>query len=276
LTSSREELLRLSDRNAVAALRHFTLFTPGGRVEDHPGVVLAASSDPYPGPFHNAAVRTEPGVDPQVVIGHAQRFFSTVGRSFVLWVALHADADLARAAERAGLRSRGSGPGAAGMAVHAPFPDPRVPAGIEFQEVMREPETRSFGRVVAAAFAARREPQPPAATLAMFANPEVLLHPRVLAYLVCVDSEPMACAMAFMSDGGAGLYWVSTLAQARQRGLGDLITRVITNACFGRGAPAVVLQSSTMGESIYRRMGFVELTRYQRYIGTPTGTAGLG
>ena len=49
---------------------------------------------------------------------------------------------------------------------------------------------------------------------------------------------------------------------ARGRGLGDLVTRVVTQRAFDLGAAFVSLQASEMGEPVYRRMGYREVHRY--------------
>jgi ribosomal protein S18 acetylase RimI-like enzyme len=266
INSERQNLLQASDENAVEALRHFTRLTPGGVVEEDDELVLAASSHPYVGPMHNAAFRIDPRADPHRVVTRAQHFFWSLGRGFVLWVSGHADSDLAEAARDSGLRPRGPGQGAAGMVVDVPFDEWELPPQTQLVRVTDVSHAKAFGTIVADAFADRPTPQPREATLAMFANPEVLLHHQVISYIAQIDDIPVACAMAFISAATGGIYWVSTVQQARNRGLGNLLTRVLTNLSFASGTDAVVLQSSSMGESLYRRMGFRELTRYQRYI----------
>ncbi len=84
-----------------------------------------------------------------------------------------------------------------------------------------------------------------------------------------VEERPAAAAVAILSDGIAGLYWVATLPEARGRGLGEACTRLAGNRAFELGARCVVLQASKMGEPIYRRMGYREVTRYRWYAKGP-------
>jgi ribosomal protein S18 acetylase RimI-like enzyme len=68
--------------------------------------------------------------------------------------------------------------------------------------------------------------------------------------------------MVVVTHGVAGVYWVGTVPAARGRGLAELCTRAAGNAGFDRGARIAALQASVMGEPLYRRMGYVEVTRY--------------
>ena len=57
--------------------------------------------------------------------------------------------------------------------------------------------------------------------------------------------------------------WVSCADAARGRGLGDTVTRAVTNEAFGRGADLVTLEASPFGEHTYARMGYREIYRYR-------------
>jgi GNAT superfamily N-acetyltransferase len=68
--------------------------------------------------------------------------------------------------------------------------------------------------------------------------------------------------MTVVTHGVAGIYWVGTTPAARGRGLAELCARAADNAGFDLGARITSLQASVMGEPVYRRMGYVEVTRY--------------
>jgi predicted acetyltransferase len=71
--------------------------------------------------------------------------------------------------------------------------------------------------------------------------------------------------MVMVTHGVAGVYWVGTTPEARGRGLAEIVTRTAGNAGFDMGATVTALQASVMGEPIYRRMGYREITRYPWY-----------
>ncbi len=72
--------------------------------------------------------------------------------------------------------------------------------------------------------------------------------------------------MVILTHGVGGIYWVGTTPAVRGKGLAELVTRAVGNVAFDMGARAVVLQASPMGDPIYRRMGYREVTRYPYYV----------
>jgi GNAT superfamily N-acetyltransferase len=80
------------------------------------------------------------------------------------------------------------------------------------------------------------------------------------------DGAALATALALLSHGIAGIYWVGTRPEARGRGLGAAVTAAASRWAFERGAGAVVLQASREGEPVYRRLGFREITRYPSFV----------
>jgi hypothetical protein len=72
--------------------------------------------------------------------------------------------------------------------------------------------------------------------------------------------------MSFVDDAVACLQWVGTVAQARHLSLGQIVTEWATNNAFDRGATAVTLQASPMGEPLYARLGYETQYHYREYV----------
>jgi hypothetical protein len=290
------ELIQACDVNAAAALRYFTR-SGGGDVTEAAGVLLAASTSPYCGSFHNAAVRIDHWTDPASVIDRADEFFGSRGRGYVLWAERGVDADLEKEAAAAGMALRRPAAGAPVMLVTAPLPSAEPARDVSLVPVTTADQAAAFAGIVAAAYTAREEPradasagaddsvpgvrtvdgqpQPPGASLAMFSQPAALWATETYAVIARLNGEPVSCAVLYQADGVGGVYWVSTVKAARRRGLAELVTTAVTNEGFRRGARLVTLQASSMGAPLYRRMGFVEVGRCRRYVRTLPAVEGL-
>ena len=66
-----------------------------------------------------------------------------------------------------------------------------------------------------------------------------------------------------MHQGVGGIYWVGTRPELARRGLAAALVRRVSNHLFEHGARCVVLQASKMGEPVYLRLGYREITRYR-------------
>jgi hypothetical protein len=83
--------------------------------------------------------------------------------------------------------------------------------------------------------------------------------------------------MCILTHAVAGIYWVGTVPAARGKGLAELCTRAAGNAGFDMGARIASLQASVMGEPVYLKMGYVEVTRYPWAVRfEPPGPARIG
>jgi len=75
-------------------------------------------------------------------------------------------------------------------------------------------------------------------------------------------AEPVATAATVASDGAIGLYNVATMPEERGKGYAEAITRHAVAAASGdTGLKRVILQSTALGERLYRRLGFREVSR---------------
>jgi len=255
----RATLVLLSDLNYAEAYRELTR-RAGGTVRDEDGLVCWAGTHALP-VLVNGVMRTGERLAPADVLTRAQRFFAERRRGFSIVLRGDRDTDLAPVCEEAGMARMGDSPG---MVLERRLPDGPPPAGVTLRRVETAADVAAFARVNGEAYATYG--MPPDCAPALFARPETLLAPHVVAVLGCVDGVPASAAMAIHTHGIAGIYWVGTTPAARGKGLAELCTRTVGNAAFDQGARAVVLQASTMGEPIYTRMGYEAVTRYPYYV----------
>jgi GNAT superfamily N-acetyltransferase len=84
-------------------------------------------------------------------------------------------------------------------------------------------------------------------------------------FLAALDGERAGISAAVRTTPSGGIYSVATVEKARRRGVGSAVTWAAVDAIRGWGCSSAVLQSSEMGYSVYRAMGFREVTRYRRF-----------
>jgi hypothetical protein len=262
----RVEVLAAGDLNLVEVLRHFARSQPAGVVHEEAGIVCFAGSPVWPGPFDNGAFALAPRVGPSEAVVRVIRFFDGLRSGYCVWSAEHHDPGIARAAEGAGLVSMGEGPPQ--MVLDHRLADAVAPDDVELRPVVDEVTRRDYLAVLADSFTTTQGT--PAEVLeGNFGHVDALHGPNVRAVVAYVDGAPVAGAFVLVSHGVAGVQYVGTVGRARGRGLGELVTRWVSNAGFDLGARIAALQASDMGEPIYRRMGYETVSRYSFFMGPP-------
>lgn len=78
-------------------------------------------------------------------------------------------------------------------------------------------------------------------------------------YLGILHGQPVATSCLFFGRGVAGIYSVSTLVEARGKGVGAAMTLIPLQEAREMGYRIGVLQSSEMGYNIYKKLGFRHL-----------------
>ena len=258
-------MLAAGDRNLAAVLRHAAQTTPGAAFDDDGRLVMVSTVPSWPGPYHNGVMRLDRSLPPEEVLARAHAFFSGQADAYCVWIADHVDADLREAAIGAGLTLLGDA-SAPRMAIdHVPTPPP-VPAGVMLEEVVDEAGRRAYVDVTVEAYVDAFLPG--FAIREQLARLEALRADNVRAVVAIDQGEPVAAASIVVSDGIASVQLVGTVPAARQRGLAELCTQWTVQAGFDAGAQAIVLEASEAGEPVYRRMGFVELSRYRWCLGS--------
>ena len=266
---TRAQRIQLSDLNLAEANRELSR-RAGGAVLDEDGIVLWSGGHPLP-VLCNAVLRTDTRMPAAEVLARADAFFGARGRGYTAYLRAHADEDLREAVLEAGFTAMGDSPG---MVLDARLEDAQPPAGVTLERVETAAQAEAFAQVMEEAYASLG--MPPGVAPAVL-GADVQIAPHITSFLARLeDGTPAAGAMCILSHGVAGIYWVGTTPAARGRGLAELCTRAAGNVGFDAGARIAALQASKMGEPIYRKMGYVEVTRYPTLVRfTPPPAPGI-
>jgi ribosomal protein S18 acetylase RimI-like enzyme len=137
-----------------------------------------------------------------------------------------------------------------------------LPDGVAVRLAATPDDVAAYAAIAGHAF--RHLQFPEAITRETLENPDVMLDPSVVVALADLDGRPVAgaCSILFGPEPDGYVGWVACHDDARGRGLGDVVTRRVTNEAFERGAGIVTLEASHFGEHTYARMGYRELYRY--------------
>lgn len=125
-------------------------------------------------------------------------------------------------------------------------------AGVEVREVA-EPGLAAFRAVQAEVF----ELAP--AVAAAFLPRAALDVPGIRWFLATYDGVPCGTAAVSLSEHGAGVVGVGTLAAYRGRGVGRTVTAAAVAWAAGMGADLAWLYPSAMAQRMYERLGFTTL-----------------
>ncbi|GAA0407416.1 MULTISPECIES: GNAT family N-acetyltransferase [Micromonospora] len=88
---------------------------------------------------------------------------------------------------------------------------------------------------------------------------------ELLRFVARLDGRVVGTAATLISNGVAGIYVVSTVAEQRGRGIGTAVTAAALRAGRERGLRVGTLQASSAGEPVYRRMGFETIDHYRLF-----------
>lgn len=257
------QLLALADANQAEFAREHARWLPPTHIHERTGLLLTAAGLRAPGPWNAVIGLGAEPADPKATLTAAAEFFDPIQHHCAVYVREHLDVQLELACRERGYELGSDAPG---MVLRRPstlHPLAGMPMGLQLQLVNATEHARELVEVVAHAYETLQ--MPPAITRTLLSKPERWLRPHYETFLLREEAHAVAGAQLLWSHGIAGMYWVATLPQARKRGHAERVTRAVCHHAFERGARAVVLQASRGAETIYRRVGFKELTRYRTY-----------
>jgi ribosomal protein S18 acetylase RimI-like enzyme len=258
---SESELLRLSDLNLVEYWCESSRWVPNSEIVQCQDTVFIDSGLDFPS--HSFAFNLAVGQNesPDDFIDRAKAFFSKRKPAFSLILRGHCDQAIIQHCKDNKTFLVAEAPG---MVLDEPIKKGTVPPGARLHWVEDKNGVQHFKQVVAEAFHDLGLPKEVGESY--FAYAERVISPYSVLAVAYLEGEPASAAMAMLSHGIAGIYWVGTTKEARGMGLGGYCTREVSNAAFELGARKVVLQASKFGEPVYLKMGYREITRYPWFI----------
>jgi GNAT superfamily N-acetyltransferase len=192
--------------------------------------------------------------------------------AFVWWVApSDLPLDLGTRLERGGLTLEGRAPAMAADLAELPLHE-APPQGLDIVPVTDVATLGDYLDVVAADWLEATDGEPTEVqrrTFDAFAReiPKRFgREPVPLRWIGRIDGEVVATSRVAIGAGVAGLYAVLTRPSARGRGVGRAMTLAALRSAASLGYRIGVLQSSDLGYSVYRRLGFRELFTYEVYV----------
>jgi GNAT superfamily N-acetyltransferase len=258
-----------ADLNLADATRIHHRWQAGARLLEQDGVMLHQGSLPIPAPFMNTVMRLDAQVPAARLIAQARAFFGGSSNPFAPVLCMRRDADIAALLATEGFTLQAD---LALMLTERPSTPAPLAEGWRLQWLEgrhlpqgdTHPDLAGFIDCCAQAYASLGLPA--FMTPFFFTQTAQVLSPDVSIVLARQGQDAAAAAAMVLHTGEmAGLYWVAARPEARGQGLAAACTVAATNLALERGARAVALQASPMGDPIYRRLGWREYDRLQRW-----------
>jgi GNAT superfamily N-acetyltransferase len=160
-----------------------------------------------------------------------------------------------------GFTSQGKG---AGMAIYLKElnEEKNTPAGFKIVEVKDKETLKIWCRIAGTAFSI---PEPAISSIYEWFAREIELKQPLKFYLGLLNGKPVATSNYYLGAGVCGIYFVGTLPEARNKGIGFSITQKPLLEAKKLGYKAGILQASSMGYPVYLKLGFREYSKIGSY-----------
>ena len=193
-------------------------------------------------------------------IREMQDRFESAGVAPTWWIDAHSTpADIGERLERMGLVYET----VPAMRIESTLvPERRSPAGVTLSWAVDPESVRAAMYLIVAGFGM---PEGLGGPLADLMTPVVRPGGPVRTVVAQLDGIPVAVAQGILVGDAVSLFNVTTLEAARGRGIGAAVTVAILRDATERGARFGVLESSDMGLSVYRRIGFRDVGFFRVY-----------
>lgn len=237
----------------------------GGHIQEEAGCMLYAAAPSGPA-LWNGVLRFRGAAGADEILAAARAFFDPLSRGFTLHCLEPFHSDLVEQLSACGREPSVDTPQ---MILDSPVKPPELRPGHRIMTVENEAGRADFLSVIGAAF----ETLGVERSVWSQAYPDVasLSDDAIITFVVYREDQPAATGMCYLHAGVALLFNIGTHPDHRRQGLGEIVTRAATQEGFRRGASLASLQATSMGEGLYARIGYREVSRYYWYVYPPGG-----
>lgn len=89
---------------------------------------------------------------------------------------------------------------------------------------------------------------------------------KIKIFIYTENNECLGCGIVFFdSSNNAGFHMIGTIPKGRGKGIGKKITEKLLTVAKSKGYNNCVLHASKMGESIYKKLGFIAYGELETY-----------
>jgi GNAT superfamily N-acetyltransferase len=254
-----------SDFRAVEAnLRESFRVLARGRARadliEMPGVTIAslgAAFQMFNAAFLSAPVATPEEMEERLALAHQHFHERSLPWAFWIcedWLDRGVRRKLSRLCEWSGLRLTAEMPG---MVAQTLKRSSRLLPALEFRRVDTGPVLADFRTIGSHCF------HVPLVWFSEVFDESIAERPFVC-WVGYADGIPVTTGASITDNGVTGIYNIATIPEYRGRGYGEATTRWAA-AFAGEDAGRVILQSTSLGLGMYRRMGFDAVTRILVY-----------
>lgn len=129
-----------------------------------------------------------------------------------------------------------------------------IPEGMEIKEVLNLEELKTWTDVLVESFEFPKIAESYKKYFINLGTPNLNFH----YYLGLFNENPVASAVLFEGKGAAGIFYVGTVREAREKGIAKAIVHYSLNKAKNEGYNISILQASEMGYPLYKKIGFKE------------------
>lgn len=137
-----------------------------------------------------------------------------------------------------------------------------TPPGFSIVEVKDSKTLKAWCQVAGTGFSI---PEHAITSIVEWLTMEIKMKQPIRCYLGLLDGKPVATSQYYLGAGVCGIYFVATLPEARNKGIGYSITQKPLLDAKKLGYRVGILQASQMGRPVYLKLGFKEYSKIGSY-----------